>query len=67
MKGLGIGAFIGGAITIFIFILGILLIRFRNCWTGCPYGFFGFGIGVLVLVIGALVAAPNQYQYKLWC
>jgi hypothetical protein len=61
MKGLGIGAFVGGAITIFVFILGILLIRFRNSWTGCPYGFFGFSIGVLVLVIGGIIAAPNSF------
>jgi hypothetical protein len=61
MKGLGISAFVGGAVTIFVFILGILLIRFRNCWAGFPYGFFGFGIGVLVLVVGAIMAAPNSF------
>lgn len=61
MKGLGIAAFVGGAITIFVFILGILLIRFRNRWAGFPYGFFGFGVGVLVLVAGALMAAPNSF------
>jgi|LauGreDrversion4_2_1035121.scaffolds.fasta_scaffold1682152_2 hypothetical protein len=61
MKGLGISSFVGGAITLFVFILGILLIRFRNLWAGVPYGFFGFSIGLLVLVVGALMAAPNSF------
>jgi len=61
MKGLGISAFVGGAVTIFVFILGILLIRFRNFWAGGPYGFFGFGVGVLVIVAGAIMAAPNNF------
>lgn len=61
MKGLGVGASVGGAITIVIFILGILLIRFRNCWTGCPYGLLSFSIGLLVLIVGCIMAAPNSF------
>ena len=54
LKALGIGAFVGGGVTVFIFILGVLLIRFRNCWTGCPYSF-------LVMVIGIFLALPNGF------
>ena len=61
LKALGIGAFVGGGVTVFIFILGVLLIRFRNCWTGCPYSFFASGIGILVMVIGIFLALPNGF------
>jgi len=59
MNGLAIGNFIGGAVTIFLFVLGILLIRFRNSWTGCPFGFFGIIICLLTLGVGIAIVAPN--------
>lgn len=61
LKALGIASFVGGGITLFIFILGVLLIRFRNCWSGCPFSFFGFSIGVLVMVTGIFLCLPNSF------
>jgi hypothetical protein len=67
MYGLAIGGFISGAITILLFILGLLLVRFRNNWTGCPFWFLASIISLLALGIGIATVAPNSTQYSVLC